>query len=421
MNGRRHGGGWVIAAAVAVAAAAGGCGGGSSTMPTGGGGTAGTSASGRRRPCRCSTTARLHDLALTMSADDWQSIIDDSRGDEWRHASVTYDGVVVDDVGVRPAGESSRFAGNQKMSIRIKFDAFDGQRQVRRLQRRERQGRVRRRIDDARAAGVIRVRRVDAGAQGRARDADGQRRSRAACSRCARTGTRRRSREHFTQPFGPLYRLRPLLRAPIPTRTSGDDPASYVPHAVGAPHQTWRPRGDEVVPPFLKAIAATRRRSSSSSTSTICSRTCAAAEIVMTTDGLVGSTGASDHFQYYDPQSGKFFVLPWDPDNTFGSQGEMPNKSIYSKLGRNALTIVVRDRHRPARRVTRQEARRRRLPPCRWPWCRRRRTRSTTRSRTRPTPTRSRRSSNDTFDWSRDNIKDFAAQRYASIQQQLGM
>ena len=85
-----------------------------------------TSASGRRRPFRCTTRARLHDLALTMSADDWQSIIDDSRGDEWRHASVTYDGVVVDDVGVRPAGESSRFAGNQKMSIRIKFDAFDG-------------------------------------------------------------------------------------------------------------------------------------------------------------------------------------------------------------------------------------------------------------------------------------------------------
>ena len=64
----------------------------------------------------------------------------------------------------------------------------------------------------------------------------------------------------------------------------------------------------------------------------------------MTTDGLIGSTGASDHFQYYDPKSGKFFVLPWDPDNTFGSQDEMANKSIYSKLGRNSLTIVVRDR-----------------------------------------------------------------------------
>ena len=69
-----------------------------------------------------------------------------------------------------------------------------------------------------------------------------------------------------------------------------------------------------------------------------------AGEIVMTTDGLVGSSGASDHYQYFDPQSGKFFVLPWDPDNTFGSQDEMASKSIYSKLGRNSLTIVVRDR-----------------------------------------------------------------------------
>ena len=61
-----------------------------------------------------------------MSPDDWQSILDDSRGDEWRHATLTYDGVVVEDVGVRPVGRELALRGNPKMSIRIKFDAFDG-------------------------------------------------------------------------------------------------------------------------------------------------------------------------------------------------------------------------------------------------------------------------------------------------------
>ena len=31
----------------------------------------------------------VHEVSLEMSPDDWQSIIDDSRGDEWRHAKLT--------------------------------------------------------------------------------------------------------------------------------------------------------------------------------------------------------------------------------------------------------------------------------------------------------------------------------------------
>src|SRR6476469_568145 len=76
--------------------------------------------------CPICDDGRLHQVTLTMSPDDWQSILDDSRGDEDRHATLTYDGVVIEDVGVRPSGETSRFAGNPKMSVRIKFDAFPG-------------------------------------------------------------------------------------------------------------------------------------------------------------------------------------------------------------------------------------------------------------------------------------------------------
>ena len=69
----------------------------------------------------------LHDVELTMSAEDWQSIVDDSRGDEWRHATVRVDDITMSDVGVRPSGESSRIAGNPKMSIKLKFNAFRDQ------------------------------------------------------------------------------------------------------------------------------------------------------------------------------------------------------------------------------------------------------------------------------------------------------
>ena len=42
-----------------------------------------------------------------------------------RSATFSIDGVVMARVGVRPSGESSRVPGNQKMSMRIEFDAFD--------------------------------------------------------------------------------------------------------------------------------------------------------------------------------------------------------------------------------------------------------------------------------------------------------
>ena len=60
-----------------------------------------------------------------MSDEDFTSILQDTRGDEMRSATFSIDGVVMANVGVRPSGESSRVPGNQKMSMRVEFDAFD--------------------------------------------------------------------------------------------------------------------------------------------------------------------------------------------------------------------------------------------------------------------------------------------------------
>jgi len=121
---------WGIGAATAVvwAAALAGCGGGGQSGDGSGGGAGGGNLSQRPAPAfPIFDGTRLHEVSLEMSADDWQSIINDTRGDEYRHATLTYDGVKLEDVGVRPSGESSRFPGNQKISTRISFDAFDGQ------------------------------------------------------------------------------------------------------------------------------------------------------------------------------------------------------------------------------------------------------------------------------------------------------
>src|SRR6476659_3926501 len=68
---------------------------------------------------------RMHEVRLWMSDDDFTSILEDTRGDDMRSATFSIDGVVMARVGVRPSGESSRVPGNQKMSMRVEFDAFD--------------------------------------------------------------------------------------------------------------------------------------------------------------------------------------------------------------------------------------------------------------------------------------------------------
>ena len=333
----------IALALVGGAGACGGGGGGGGTSPIGGAG-AGGGGNLSQRPAAAVPLydeGRVHELALTMSADDWQSIIGDSRGDEWRHASVTYDGVVVDDVGVRPAGESSRFAGNQKMSIRIKFDAFDGNGKFG-------------------GYGDVNVKgEYDDGSMMRERLAffvfgTFMPAPKAAHATLTVNGDARglftlredwdetSISEHFSQPVGPLYRIRGPAFPADPYAYVSDDPTSYVP-LPWERHIKMTAAGDEVVPALLKALPDYSKLEQFVDVDNLLAYL-VAAEIVMTTDGLIGSTGASDHYQYYDPKSGKFFVLPWDPDNTFGSQDEMANKSIYSKLGRNSLTIVVRDR-----------------------------------------------------------------------------
>src|SRR5262245_29844471 len=45
--------------------------------------------------------SKVHNVSLWMSAEDWKSILEDTRGDELRKATISIDGVAMTNVGVR--------------------------------------------------------------------------------------------------------------------------------------------------------------------------------------------------------------------------------------------------------------------------------------------------------------------------------
>ena len=412
---RTAGGIGAAATAVMLAAALTGCGGGGDQSGDGdGGGGPGGNLSQRPAPAfPIFDGTRMHEVSLEMSPEDWQSIIDDSRGDEQRRATLTYDGVKLENVGVRPSGESSRFPGNQKISIRIKFGAFDGGK----LFGGYRELNVKGEFDDSsmlreRLALYVYSQFMPTPQAAHARlIVNGQLRG---LFTLREDWDETSVAAHFPQPVGPLYRIRPPDTVDAYVYL-GPDPASYVP-SPWEPRIKMPARGDDVIAPMLQAIADPFALETVVDVDTLIDYIAVSA-IVMTTDGLVGSSGASDHFQYFDPQSGKFFVLPWDPDNTFGSQGETPEKLIYSKLGRNMLTIAVRDRddlrHRYKERVTEMMAA---LPV------------ATLQAQVDTIYALIRDAGledpnkiydNGTFEWAVGDVKAFAAARYANLQGQL--
>jgi hypothetical protein len=133
--------------------------------------------------------------------------------------------------------------------------------------------------------------------------------------------------------------VRPLLTTDDPYLYVGNDPGSYVP-VPWERHIMKAARGDEVVPPFLQALSDPAMVENVIDMNDMLAYLAAAA-ITMDTDGFVGRSGVSDHFQYFDPQSGKFFILPWDPDSSWDRRARRSTESIYSRMGGRA-----RDHHR---------------------------------------------------------------------------
>src|SRR5581483_5697080 len=223
--------------------------------------------------------------------------------------------------------------------------------------------------------------------------------------------------EHFPAPVGPLYRLRPP-NGVDPYVFMGADSAAYVP-APWEPHVGHPARGDDVVGAALAALPAGAGAMEQVFDKDALLGYLAASAVVMNTDGFVGVYGYADHFQYFDPQTGRFFILPWDPDNTFSSQGEMPNRGLYDRFDGNSLAKVV---HESADLRAQYEARiaaTMAAVPAAALQAEADRIYAQIRDVAYEDPFKLF-PDNGTFDWNLMYVKNFIAQRYAWLAQQLG-
>jgi hypothetical protein len=138
----------------------------------------------------------------------------------------------------------------------------------------------------------------------------------------------------------------------------------------------------------------------------------------MLTDGFIGDTGVADHFQYFDPQSGKFFILPWDPDNSFASHGETPDRYLYARWSHNALTLVVRDQGDYRQRYLAKLAAAIAAVPPDMVQAQADAIYAQIKDVAHEDPIKM--FPNDTFDWNLGYVKDFITARYAYLHSQLG-
>jgi spore coat protein CotH len=283
---------------------------------------------------------RVHEVRLWMSEDDFKSILEDSRGDDMRSATFSIDGVVMARVGIRPSGESSRVPGNQKMSMRIEFDAFD-------------QGKRMGGVDEVKLSGswddpfIARdrlaywvYRQVMPAPRETAAQVwvNGQPRG---VFELEEVWGKEALSSRFSDASGPLYRIRGLTNTD-PYAYVGADPTAYVP-------LPWDPVGrstpdaaiDAGIAPALQAIAENPTRIGDVMDVDMLLTYFAASAILSNTDGFTGPFEVDDHYQYLDPATGRFSILPWDPDNTFGSINDLPDADIFLNYERCVITRMI--------------------------------------------------------------------------------
>jgi hypothetical protein len=416
---------WLLCAALA----AGACGqthpassDGTGTPPTGTGG-AGDADGGGDGPSLATRPdpaipifddTQMHHIELTMSPDDWQSIINDTLGDEERHVTVTFDGVVIEDVGVHPSGESSRYAGNPKMSVRLKFDAFPGRGEFGGIKELKLKGQ----FDDPSMMRDKLAYFVYAGVIPTPHEAD---------ARVTVNGELRglyaivqmwngeSAKEHFTPPLGALYRIRGW-QGEDPYKYIGDAASLYTPlpweQHLGNPGV-----GDDVIGTLLASLASSPSTIGDVMDMDYLLGYLAGTTLAMSTDNMVGDSGVQDHFQYFDPVTGKFFALPWDPDNTFSSHDEKPDRSIYIHFSHAVPATIVSNSYKLHLAYKAKINQLIAAVPLAAVQAEADRIYNLIKDTAHEDPVK--RFDNGTFDWSWGYIKDFAAQRYANVQDQV--
>jgi spore coat protein CotH len=358
----------------------------------------------------------VHELRLEMAPADWRAILDTPLDATYRRTTFAFDGEELGDVGVRAGGESSRFAGNAKMPLRVKFDTFVPAQRFRGVKRVNLSGM----FDDP---SLIRERlayHVFRAVVPTPRDAsvrlmvNGEYRG---LYNVEEVWDKHALRHFYPDPLGPLYRIRKVGTDYDPYAYRGDDLRRYIPIP-------WEPRTNDSMATHARVPAklALLSEDDPSSLEQVfdVDRLLAylAAAALMANTGYLAGDSVDDHLQYFDLASDRFHVLPWDPDQSFGRDNDPPERSVFDNFGNSVVTRILRDAPTYRARYLAEIARQMDALPLDHLIAEVDRLYYQVREAAYADPNKL--YPNDHFDWSAGYIKDFIARRYASLDAQVG-
>jgi spore coat protein CotH len=281
----------------------------------------------------------LNDIHFTMDPADWESIIWDTMGDTYRKATFQWKEITLQEVGVQPSGSSSRYPGNQKMSLRLDFNQF--------IQGQKFLGLKDLKLDGMREGTLIKERLAYGVYRARLRCVprtvhckvyvNGEYRGVYLVEERV-TGTLIRDRYRVAE-AGNLYRLR--VDDPEAFTWRGSDPSLYQP-------EPWQPETNEltgdhtVIPRFLDIL-----NHRPADVATVCDLEnladyLACETAVISRDGILRNAGPPHNaFEYHRPETGLFELVPWDVDQCLFSAEA--SRDLWHNFENSALTRLVRD------------------------------------------------------------------------------
>jgi spore coat protein CotH len=282
----------------------------------------------------------LADYHLTIDPADWDSIIWDTRGDDYRHCTLRWHGVTLADVAVRPSGGgATRYPGNLKMGLKFDFNEFVPKQKLDGLKSLKLDGLVESTMMRERLSYDVYRAWIPTT-------------PRSAHCRLFVNGeywglyrAEERVREDLLkhrypgQEIGMLYRI--WSGAPEAFTWRGDDPDLYTP-------RPWDFETHEEDPdhaPMIRFLDVLNHRPADLGTVHDLDnlvRMLALEAACISRDGLVRDAGRpQNHYEYHRPATGLFEFIPWDIDNTWSSQEA--TRSIYRNFDTTRIAAVVRD------------------------------------------------------------------------------
>lgn len=283
----------------------------------------------------------LHEIRLTMDPEDFQSLLDDSRGDAWRSTTFQWRKTTLHDVAIRPSGESSRFPGNPKMSFKLKFNELKSGQHFEGLKRLKLAGDwgdpsfMRKRLSF-----WIQRRRLAAPRASHAKlFVNDQYRGVYEIDEVVDDDFAAR---RFGAPTGALYRARSNELSTDPYRWVGSDPAFYVPYPWDFQDGPDGEHHAELVH-FLEVVTHDPAALAKVCDVDALLEFFACEAVITNTDGFLDDFSVEDHYAYFRPQTGLFHLVPWDSDNTWGSNNDSPSRSIFRFFDHSLLSALIRD------------------------------------------------------------------------------